>query len=104
MGKANLDTPIAGASTGQPVSEPTAFPSPQVVEQVRQIIERIRPAIQLDGGDLEFVGLTESGVVQVRLHGACVGCPSSSVTLQMGVERALRERVPGVTKVEAVDS
>lgn len=72
------------------------------VEEIRRLIELIRPAIQSDGGDLEFVRLTGEGVVEVRLHGACVGCPSSSITLQAGVERTLRERVAGVLRVEAV--
>jgi Fe-S cluster biogenesis protein NfuA len=71
-------------------------------QRVEQIINRIRPAVQADGGDLELVDVTEAGVVQVRLHGACVGCPSSSITLQMGVERTLREKVPEVTAVEQV--
>lgn len=71
-------------------------------QRVEQIINRIRPAVQADGGDIELVDVTEGGVVQVRLHGACVGCPSSSITLQMGVERTLREKVPEVTAVEQV--
>ena len=62
----------------------------------------IRPAIQGDGGDLELIDVTDAGLVKVRLHGACVGCPSSQMTLRMGVERALKERVAGVTGVEQV--
>jgi len=73
------------------------------VAEIRRLLELIRPAIQADGGDLEFVRLTEEGMVQVRLHGACVGCPSSAMTLQAGVARTLRERVTGVTGVEAVE-
>ncbi len=72
-------------------------------DRVVGILERIRPAIQSDGGDLEFVELTRDGVVRIRLHGACVGCPSSHVTLQLGIEKNLRERIPEVTAVEAVD-
>lgn len=71
-------------------------------EQVEAVIERIRPAVQMDGGDVELVEVTEDGVVQIRLHGACVGCPSSSMTLHMGIERNVREKVPGVTAVEQV--
>jgi Fe-S cluster biogenesis protein NfuA len=71
-------------------------------QRVESIIDRIRPAVQSDGGDLELVGVTEEGVVQIRLHGECVGCPSSSMTLHMGIERNLRERVPEVTGVEQV--
>ena len=70
---------------------------------VRRIIELMRPAIQADGGDLELVNVADDGVVQVRFHGACVGCPSSSLTLHTGIERNLKQHVPGVTVVEAVD-
>ncbi len=71
-------------------------------DRVAAVIERIRPAVQSDGGDLELVGVTDEGVVQVRLHGACIGCPSSSMTLQMGIERNVREKIPEVTGVEQV--
>lgn len=71
--------------------------------QVARVIELIRPAVQSDGGDLELVEVTPEGVVRVRLHGACVGCPSSAVTLKMGIERNLRAHVPGVRSVEALD-
>ena len=73
-----------------------------VYEQVEATIDRIRPWIQSDGGDVELVDVTEDGVVRIRLHGACVGCPSSSMTLHMGIERNLRERVPEVKAVEQV--
>lgn len=72
-------------------------------EQVQSVIERIRPAVQSDGGDVELVELTDQGVARIRLHGACIGCPSSSMTLHMGIERNLRERIPQVTGVEQVD-
>lgn len=71
-------------------------------DSVEEVINMIRPAIQGDGGDLELVDVTDEGVVKVRLHGACVGCPSSQMTLRMGVERALKERVAGVAGVEQV--
>ena len=71
-------------------------------ERVDAVIEMIRPAVKDDGGDVEFVGVSEAGVVEVRLHGACVGCPSSQMTLQHGIERNLRERVPEVTRVVQV--
>lgn len=70
--------------------------------QVAQVIDRIRPAVQDDGGDVELVGITDGGVVQVRLHGACVGCPSSTMTLQMGIERNVKQLVPQITAVEQV--
>ncbi|MCD6380443.1 NifU family protein [bacterium] len=70
-------------------------------EEVEKVIESIRPNLQLDGGDIELVSV-EDGVVKVRLKGACAGCPMSQMTLAMGVERALKEQIPGVTKVESV--
>lgn len=70
-------------------------------EQVEKVINRIRPALQADGGDCELVDVTE-GVVRLRLTGSCDGCPSSTMTLQMGIERALKSEVPDVQRVEAV--
>lgn len=75
---------------------------PSVRERVQAVINHLRPYIQGDGGDLELVDVTAAGVVRVRLHGACVGCPSSDVTLRLGVERSIREKVPEVTAVESV--
>ena len=69
---------------------------------VEKALDEIRPALQADGGDVEFVDANEEGVVLVRLQGACSGCPSASMTLKMGIERALVENVPGVTAVEAI--
>jgi len=72
-------------------------------EQVEEVLKEIRPNLQADGGDIELVGVDEkTGVVSVKLVGACAGCPMSQMTLQMGVERILKEKVPGVTKVENV--
>ncbi len=71
-------------------------------EKLQTTIEAIRPAIQADGGDIFLRGFDEeTGVVTVELTGACVSCPASTVTLKAGVERILRDRVPGVTSVEA---
>lgn len=83
------------------MTEPTtaASDAPSVFKRVEQVISRIRPAVQSDGGDVELVEITKEGVARIRLHGACVGCPSSSMTLHMGIERNLRERVPEVTRV-----
>ena len=80
----------------------TTEPVASVYDRVNDVVERIRPAVQSDGGDVELVEVTDSGVVRIRLHGACIGCPSSSMTLQMGIERNVRERVPEVTAVEQV--
>ncbi|MCL4370719.1 MAG: NifU family protein [Chloroflexi bacterium] len=70
-------------------------------EKVTKVLEAIRPGLQMDGGDIELVGV-EGGVVKVRLTGACSGCPMSMMTLQMGVERAIKREVPEVVRVEAV--
>jgi len=71
-------------------------------EKVQGVINLIRPAVQADGGDIELVDVTSEGVVQIRFHGACHGCPSSTMTLQMGIERNLREKVPEITAVVPV--
>jgi len=72
-------------------------------DDVAAIIETLRPLLQADGGDIELVSVDESiGRVSVRLQGACKGCPSAGMTLKMGVERHLKERVPGVSEVVAV--
>jgi Fe-S cluster biogenesis protein NfuA len=70
---------------------------------VEAVLEALRPSIKADGGDVELVDITQEGVVQVRLLGACIGCPSSQMTLRDGIESNLMGRVPGVTGVEAVD-
>lgn len=71
-------------------------------ERVEQVLNLIRPAVQSDGGDVELVDVTPDGIVQIRLLGACVGCPSSTMTLQVGIERNLRSHVPGVRGVQAI--
>lgn len=70
-------------------------------EQVREVLEKIRPQLQADGGDIELVSIEEGGVVKVRLTGACHGCPMSQMTLKNGVERILKEHIPAVQSVEA---
>ena len=76
--------------------------APSVRERVQEVLNLIRPAVQADGGDIELVDVAADGVVQVRFHGACHGCPSSTMTLQHGIERNLCERVPEVTRVVPV--
>ena len=71
-------------------------------EQVQAVLEEVRPYLQADGGDVELVDVEEDGVVKVKLQGACSGCPSASITLKMGIENLLKERIPEVTRVEAV--
>ena len=72
-------------------------------EQVEKALDLIRPALQNDGGDIELIDVDEAtGVVKVKLVGACGSCPMSQMTLRIGVERVLKEEVPEVTEVEAV--
>ncbi|MGC8872939.1 MAG: NifU family protein [Chloroflexia bacterium] len=71
-------------------------------EQVEEVLKVVRPQLQADGGDIELVDVSEDGVVQVKLLGTCNGCPMSQMTLAWGVERILKERVPGVTRVVPV--
>lgn len=83
---------------------PVAYQSdPALIERVTRVINLIRPAVQADGGDVELVGITPDQIVRIRLHGACIGCPSSNVTLQMGIERNLKEHVQQIRGVESVD-
>ena len=71
--------------------------------QLQDAIEAIRPALQADGGDISLVGIDEStGVVEVQLVGACGSCPASTMTLKAGIERILKDRVPGVTEIVAI--
>jgi Fe-S cluster biogenesis protein NfuA len=70
-------------------------------EQVQEILDKLRPYIQRDGGDVELVEI-EEGIVRVRLLGACGSCPSSTITLKAGIERALMEELPEVREVEQV--
>ncbi len=72
-------------------------------EKVEAVLERIRPGLQMDGGDVELVDVDEeAGVVKVALTGACGHCPMSIMTLKMGIERTIRQEVPEVTEVVAV--
>jgi Fe-S cluster biogenesis protein NfuA len=84
------------------MSTATQTPNPSVRDKVQGVINLIRPAVQADGGDIELVDVTGDGVVQIRFHGACHGCPSSTMTLQMGIERNLREKIPEVKQVVPV--
>ena len=70
-------------------------------DRVEKALEELRPQLQADGGDIEFLGVVD-GVVQVRLKGACVGCPMSTMTLKIGVEQYLKKKIPEVVRVEAI--
>jgi len=70
-------------------------------EKIQEALDKIRPSLQADGGDVELVDV-EDGIVKVRLKGACAGCPMSQMTLKMGIEARLREEFPDIQSVEAV--
>ena len=71
-------------------------------EKVKDTIESLRGALQSHGGDVELVGIDDDNTVKVRLQGACQGCPGAQMTMKMGIERILKEQVPGVKEVVAV--
>ncbi|MFO7732643.1 MAG: NifU family protein [Candidatus Aminicenantes bacterium] len=71
-------------------------------ERVELALDKVRPALQADGGDVELVEVGEDGIVKVRLKGACGGCPMSQLTLKMGIERILKKEIPEIKSVESV--
>ena len=71
-------------------------------EQVKTALENVRPSLQADGGDVEFVSLSEDGVVSVKLTGACGSCPMAQMTLKMGIENYLKKEIPEVNSVVGV--
>lgn len=71
-------------------------------EKVEAALNKIRPSLQADGGDVKLVEVTTDGIVKVRLTGACGGCPMSRMTLKMGIENAIKEEVPEIKEVVAV--
>jgi Thioredoxin-like proteins and domains len=71
-------------------------------EEVQKAINTVRPNLQADGGDVELVDISADGVVKVRLTGACHGCPMSQMTLKMGIEKIIKQQVPGVKEVVSV--
>lgn len=71
-------------------------------EQVQEVLNKLRPFLLRDGGDVQLVDVDEDGIVLIRLMGACGNCPSSAITLKAGIERALVTEVPGVKEIEQV--
>ena len=71
-------------------------------ERVEEVLKQIRPSLQADGGDIQLVDVTDDGVVKVVLQGACGSCPMSQMTLKMGVEKTLKEKIPGIKQVIAM--
>ncbi len=84
------------------MSDQTTIKPTSLQERVQAVINLIRPAVKSDGGDVELVEITKDNVCKIRLHGACVSCPSSSITLRNGIERNIREKIPEITGVERV--
>lgn len=71
-------------------------------EQVQKAIDTIRPSLQADGGDVELIDVSADGVVQVKLTGACHGCPMSQMTLKMGIEKIIKQQVQGIKEVISI--
>ena len=71
-------------------------------EKVETALNKVRPSLQADGGDVQLVDVDEDGVVKVKLKGSCAGCPMSQMTLKMGIEKILKQNVPEVRRVESV--
>ena len=73
-----------------------------IKDKVEDALNKVRPSLQADGGDVELVDVDDQGVVKVKLKGACAGCPMSQMTLKMGIEKILKQNVPEVDHVESV--
>ncbi len=71
-------------------------------QKVKEVIDKIRPSLQADGGDVKLISVSEDGIVKVQLTGACAGCPMSTMTLKNGIERTLKEHIPEVKEVVSV--
>jgi Fe-S cluster biogenesis protein NfuA len=71
-------------------------------KRVQEVLDKVRPALQADGGDCELINVREDGVIEVRLQGACGSCPMATLTLKAGIERVLKEEIPEVKEVISV--
>ena len=71
-------------------------------EKVQEVLDKIRPTLQADGGDVELVDVSDDGEVKVKLTGACHGCPMSQMTLKMGIEKEIKKLIPEIKSVESV--
>lgn len=74
----------------------------ELEKKVRDVLDRIRPYLQIDGGDIEFVKVTSDGFVEVKLIGSCSDCPLKAMTLRAGIERAIMQEIPQIKRIEAV--
>ncbi len=91
------------AEEKQGVERPAFTPIPDLYRRVDEVLDRIRPYVQLDGGHVELVDVDETGgVVHIRFQGSCQGCPSSAMTLQMGIENEIKMSIPEIRQVVAV--
>jgi len=94
------ESPVAAAATVQSAVAPSSGDPASMEAEVAKVIAAVRPAVQADKGDIELISVdTETGIIEVELMGACTSCPASSSTLKAGVERIMKDRVPGVTEV-----
>jgi len=93
---------IALQTSAATIHEKEAIRLADIKEKVIPVIEKIRPMLQADGGDIELIDVGDDGIVKVKLVGACAGCAMSQYTLKLGVERMLKHEIPEVTQVEAV--
>ena len=73
-----------------------------MIEKVKAVLDQVRPMLQRDGGDVELVEVTADNIVKVKLQGACGSCPMSTMTLKMGIERAMKEQIPEIVEVQQV--
>jgi Fe-S cluster biogenesis protein NfuA len=71
-------------------------------EEVEKALEEVRPMLRKDGGDVELLGVNADGVVLVKMRGACSGCASAGITLKQGIERIIKEKVPGIKSVQSI--
>ena len=73
-----------------------------MLEKVQAVLDQVRPMLQRDGGDVELIEVTADGIVKVKLQGACGSCPMSTMTLKMGIEKAIKEQIPEIVEVQQV--
>ncbi len=74
----------------------------ELKERVENVLRKIRPSLQADGGDVKLVDVTDNGIVKVKLTGACHGCPMATITLKMGIEHSLKKAIPEIKEVRSV--
>ena len=94
------ESPVAAAAVSSSSAVSTDVDPASIEAEVAKVIAAVRPAVQADKGDVQLISVNvETGVVEVELQGACTSCPASSSTLKAGIERIMKDRVPGITEV-----